>query len=370
MLRTKIDDVREIESVDMRVPTHMLLNVTVLKDIILSFWGHILYIRNQIPLPISNITGEALQKSVAADCHIRSKAQTLKKLLKFDLQFQSLSDSLDLLLGDLERHGKLNNLRTLAVMIGPSSSSTLREVYYIHFEGESVIDLSNNILQVTKKNCDQIKRQLIRTMISSWSPVTKNTPITNSFLGLQIKSSESGRGNNLFTDLCDFNMREKYKIKLRKKSPIPFHLHLLSQEDIVDLSSSNCDVDEECPPEGSVVSTRLLADSSSSLSAAIRNAVDDSDYNSQNSDHDEVDMMSDDDDKLSCDNENKIPTYWVEKPYHSDSSSSATPTLTPPYWSNGKDNNNDHSGNKDTNETDSEIWLILKKGIKGIKPFN
>jgi hypothetical protein len=398
MSHANVDDTREIESADMRIPIHMLLNVSVLKDIILSFWGHILYIRNQIPLPISNITGDALQKAVAADCHIRSKAQMNKKLLKFDLQFQSLSCSLDLLLGDLERHGKLNNLRTLAVMIGPSSSSTLREAYYIHFEGKGSTDFNNETSQVTQKNCDQMKRQLIRTMISSWSPVTKNTPITNSFLGLKIKASnESGQFNDLFTNLGDFKMREKSKIKLRKKSPIPFHLHLLSVEEAVNMSVSNCDVDEilnnEDPPADNITSSSLQMDSPSSLATAIQTADYDSNNESQNSDSDEADMVPDDDDdedamtpndnnSMSSVKTSEIPTYWVEKPYNSDDGS--IPTSTPPYWNNGNDNddnndgnddnddNNDNhdSGNKDSNENDSEFWLILKKGIKGIKPFN
>ena len=124
----------EAECVELTISSNYLADTAVLKDIILSFWGHILYIRNQVPLPLSNITGEALVKMIDMPNQSKSKIHINRKMLKFDSRYQSLSISLDLLLADLVREGGKNQLKTICVIIGPSASSSAREAHFLHFE--------------------------------------------------------------------------------------------------------------------------------------------------------------------------------------------------------------------------------------------
>ena len=252
-----------MECTDLTLPSDCLADTVILKELILCFWGHILYIRNQIPLPLSNITGEALQKSIDADKSKR-KAQSDKKLVKFDDRYQSLSLSIDSLLSDLKGHSEENScagLKTVCVIIGPSATSSVREAYFLHFEGPPS---NNEQLEHILKKSNQCKRQLLRTMITNWNPDPKSSPVTNSYVAIKIHGkpftlSRISRGGQTDTQLesqlgtqlgmqlgvqsrthlgtqlgyncnnsdnSDFTVKEGFKVKLRRRSPAPFHLRI------------------------------------------------------------------------------------------------------------------------------------------------
>ena len=128
----------EAECVELTLSSNYLADAAVLKDLILSFWGHILYIRNQVPLPLSNITGEALVKMINMPNQSKSKIHSNRKMSKFDNRYQSLSLSLDSLLADLVRERGKNQLKTVCVIVGPSASSSAREVHFLHFEAGGI----------------------------------------------------------------------------------------------------------------------------------------------------------------------------------------------------------------------------------------
>jgi hypothetical protein len=208
-----------MEDLEMTLPDELLSDPSVLKDLIVCFWGHILYIRNQIPLPLSNITGEAVTKLFEIDGQLRSTSQTQKKLMKFNERFQSLSTSIDLLLSDPQRNVNLVKLTTVCIMVGPSPSNSLREAYFVHFDSSDDRSTNNGLFQATERKRYQVKRQLVRTMISNWCPLTNSTPIMNCFLAFHIKGSAASnpseqQSNDLFTDISDFNLTKGFKIRL------------------------------------------------------------------------------------------------------------------------------------------------------------
>lgn len=133
----------EAECVELTLSASNLADSAVLKDLILCFWGHILYIRNQVPLPLSSITGEALKKMINEPHQSRSKINYINKILKFDSRYLSLSLSVDTLLRDLEKQKGKNQLKTVCVIIGPSASSGVREAHFLHFEADMSDTFSN-----------------------------------------------------------------------------------------------------------------------------------------------------------------------------------------------------------------------------------
>ena len=228
------------EEIHLTLSDSCLADTSVLKDLILCFWGHILYIRNQIPLPLSSITGDVLKKSMSAERQSRSKIHQDLKLLKFDSRYQSMALSIESLLDDMkeqeQEQNQFSQLATVCVIIGPSASTSARETHFLHFSNnctDSAHSLHDEVqrIQVSSNQRNQCKRHLVRSIISNWNPQAKSPPITNSFLALNIRGSLftiSGiqETNNSVPMINDFNMKEGFKIKLRKKSPPPLHLRI------------------------------------------------------------------------------------------------------------------------------------------------
>lgn len=237
----------------------ILTEYTVLRDLVLSFWGHILYIRNQIPLPVSNITGDVLEKYLSLEENkSRSKALHNRKLLNFDTKYKSLSIFLDMLFSTLSDQNKLHELKTVCVMMGPSASSTLREAHFLHFDLPKSDELPQKGPPENSQNKrEQSKRQLIRTLISNWNPESDAFPIMNSFIGLQFEGSASAfseiqQSNKSLAENCDFTMKENFKIKLRKTSPPALEVRVCSSSsldtpDIENISAQDSDIIETEP---------------------------------------------------------------------------------------------------------------------------
>lgn len=232
---------------DLEIPLSYLNDVNVIKDLILCFWGHVLYIRNQIPLPLKNFTDGAL-KTLTSEPKSKSKSNGIKKLSDFDLRYQNLSKSLNSLLVGVDENRKFREMKSVCVMIGPSASSTLREAYYLDFDNEyrSTEDFR---VPCSQNQRDQCKRQLVRTMISNWDSDMTSSPITNSFVAIRFQGSASTAleiQQSLLAsgEISDFNMKESLNIKVRKKSPPCFHLRV-SASDYSDLTgpepSTECD---------------------------------------------------------------------------------------------------------------------------------
>ena len=224
----------------------LLTECSVLRDLVLSFWGHILYIRNQIPLPVSNITGDVLEKYLSLEENkSRSKALHNRKLLNFDMKYKSLSGFLDLLFSTLSDQNKLHELKTVCVMMGPSATSTLREAHFLHFD----FPKSDNIALKGPSECsqnqrEQSKRQLIRTLISSWNPESDAFPLMNSFIGIQFEGtasaySEIQQSNRLLAENGDFAMKENFKIKLRRISPPALDVRVCSSSSLDHADTEN-----------------------------------------------------------------------------------------------------------------------------------
>ena len=228
------------------LPDDFVSDPAVLSQIILSFWGHILYMRNQIPLPLANIVGAGLQNFVSsADTQIKSRDQTIKKLLKFDTVYQSLSSSIHSMLRSLGDQCRLHSLKAVYIMIGPSSSCS-REAHVLHFNIPRHDGFPDGEKQkITELQLETCKRQLIRTMISNWSPDPKTSPLTNSFIVLQLRGSTSTEngGSLLGSDFSEFSLKEGYKIRVRKKSPPSFNLQVnsLVSPDVEFSDSAECD---------------------------------------------------------------------------------------------------------------------------------
>lgn len=221
---------------DLKFPRSHLNDVNVIRDIILSFWGHILFIRNQIPMPMKNFTDGALNiQTSATGPKSKSKSSGIKKLLDFDLRYQNLSKSLTLLLASMDRNDKFREIASVCVMIGPSASSTLREAYHLDFDHDckSFDDIRVPCSQNQREQC---KRQLVRTMISNWDSETISSPITNSFVAIHFQGSASTASEiqQCFLDsgeTSDFNMKEAFNIKVRKRSPPCFRLCVSCSDD-------------------------------------------------------------------------------------------------------------------------------------------
>lgn len=215
----------------------------VLSEIILSFWGHIMYMRNQIPLPLANIVGAALQNFIdLAENQIKARNQAIKKLLKFDTVYQSLSSSIHLMLQNLSDQGRLHSLRAVYVMIGPSSSCS-REAHVLHFNvPKHAVFSDGEKPRITQLQLETCKRQLIRTMISNWDPDSKSSPLTNNFIVLQLRGSPtSANGDSLLgSDFSKFSLKEGYKIRVRKKAPPSFNIQVNSP-DVMSSASIECD---------------------------------------------------------------------------------------------------------------------------------
>lgn len=86
-------------------------------------------------------------------------------------------------------------------------------------------------IQISQNQRNQCKRQFIRTMISNWNPEAGSSPITNSFLAMNIEGlpfiiSAIQHQNCTSLTQNDFTLKEGFKIKIRKKAPTPFHLYL------------------------------------------------------------------------------------------------------------------------------------------------
>jgi hypothetical protein len=223
---------------ELKLPLCHLSDVNVIIDLILCFWGHVLYIRNQIPLPLKNFTEGALKIDAAK---LKSKSNRVKKLSDFDLRYQNLSKSLNSLLADLDQNGKLQEIISVCVMIGPSASSTLREAYYLDFDN-GYKSLEDVRVSSSQNQRDQSKRQLVRTMISNWDSDMTSSPITNSFVAIHFQGSASTaleiqQSLLVSGEISDFNMKEDFNIKVRKKSPPCFRL-CVSPSDYSNLSGA------------------------------------------------------------------------------------------------------------------------------------
>lgn len=229
---------------DLELPCSHLNDVNVIKEVILCFWGHVLYIRNQIPLPLKNFTEGAL-KIQTGEPKSKSKSNGIKKLSDFDLRYQDLSKSLNSLLTGLHESQKFSEIKSVCVMIGPSASSTLREAYYLDFD----IDYKSlEGVRCSLSQRDQCKRQLVRTMISNWDSDMTSSPITNSFVAIHFQGSASTAleiQQRLLAsgETSDFNMKESLNIKVRKKSPPCFHLRI-SASDYSNLSCAERSIED------------------------------------------------------------------------------------------------------------------------------
>lgn len=230
----------------------VLNEYTVLRDLVLSFWGHILYIRNQIPLPVSNITGEALERYLSLEENkLRSKILQNRKLIYFDERYKSLSSFLDLLFSALSDQSKLHDLKTVCVLMGPSASSMLREAHFLYFDIPKSDDLHDTgQLECSQNQREQGKRQLIRTLITNWNPESDAFPVMNSFIGLQFHGapstiSEMQQSNTSFAENRDFIMKENFNIKLRKTAPPPLEVRVCSASFVDQADTEDApDVDE------------------------------------------------------------------------------------------------------------------------------
>jgi hypothetical protein len=241
---------------DLELPLCHLNDVNVIKDLILCFLGHVLYIRNQIPLPLESLRGGAF-KIVTSEAKLKSKSNCIKKLSDFNLRYQNLSKSLNSLLAGLDQNGKFHEIKSVCVMIGPSASSALREAHYLDFDCDymSLDDVRESCSQNQR---DQCKRQLVRTMISNWDSDTISSPITNCFVAIHFQGSASTaleiqQSLLVSGEISDFNMKENFNIKVRKKSPPCFHLRV-SASDHTDLSGAERSV------EGDDSSNQVVAD--------------------------------------------------------------------------------------------------------------
>ena len=100
-------------------------------------------------------------------------------------------------------------------------------------------------------------------MISNWNPQANSSPITNSFLainidGLPFSISAIQQQDGIYLSQNDFSLKEGFKIKIRKKSPTPFHLYVRHSCDVVEDdgvidSTDEKDSDQVHPPNFWVV---------------------------------------------------------------------------------------------------------------------
>ena len=95
-------------------------------------------------------------------------------------------------------------------------------------------------------------------MISNWNSEASSSPITNSFLAINIDGppfhiSAIQQQDSTYSTINDFSLKEGFKIKIRKKSPTPFHLYVrhtcdaVEDDDVID-SNEEKESDQGVPP--------------------------------------------------------------------------------------------------------------------------
>ena len=173
-------------------------NLPLVRQLILAFWGHILYTRGQIPLPLDTIisgkilsTGTGANDSSSRDNGGMSRA-IRTKILKFIARFQSISASIDAALLDLERNGTNTTKQreiTVVVMLGASATAP-REAFVltilptVHTSGSDETKQPSVSETAPQRAIDQAVRVLIRTLIGQWDTTVKLPPLTSSFIAI------------------------------------------------------------------------------------------------------------------------------------------------------------------------------------------
>lgn len=207
-----------------------------ISHLIITFLSHLMYIREQSPLPLSrnrstipetenmNITTERQPR--------RSIAQ--RKQEKVKANFQLLCDGIEAICVNYV-------IRTAVVSIGPTLTSP-REIYLLKFtssEGAELVlapmaELSLHASGPHARRDPRIySRRLVRTLVSHWSEATLGRiPLTNTFVALDVSprhgpsDAAHGPGSLLSFGPSAANVfmpREGFRLrcKSRRHSPLP-----------------------------------------------------------------------------------------------------------------------------------------------------
>ena len=223
-------------------------NLPLVRQLILAFWGHILYTRGQIPLPLdpiisgkifSSAPGNVIGTNDSSSRNNGMSRATRSKITKFITRFQSISASIDAILLDLERnstHTTKQREITVVVMLGASATAP-REAFVltvlptVHTSGSDETKQPSVSETAPQRAIDQAVRVLIRTLIGQWDTSVKLPPLTNTFIAIAA-GCQSHHEHEQFSaaGAAEFNVREGFKVKLRKKSPEVMHLVVRSGE--------------------------------------------------------------------------------------------------------------------------------------------
>lgn len=253
----------------MSLPLLLFQSKEAIRQLMLGFWGHILYSRGQIPLPLDAVlSGKLLAAAIASNNDPSSSMpkmnkSTMGKITKFIARFQSITASLDAVLDNLERTSSCGGGElTVFVIIGASATSP-REAFVLNIRplfpipvpsyseemvfddadgdsvhGEETLAARKEVL-VSKKSIDQAIRVLIRTLISNWDCPAKILPLTNTYIALSAGACEFAYDLSERA-ASEFTARDGFKLKLRKRSPGIVHLLVRSAEECLPDDHDQC----------------------------------------------------------------------------------------------------------------------------------
>jgi hypothetical protein len=134
------------------------IHVEVVLDIIFACLNHIMFMREQIPLPLISLIQ---QSSLDPQLSSLKSAQAQRKVEDFIKNYNSLKDCIEEICHTI-------SISSVNILIGPTIS-TPREVFSLRFPSQDFCERSIAPSERKRKN---ICQRVIRQMISHWSQVT------------------------------------------------------------------------------------------------------------------------------------------------------------------------------------------------------
>jgi hypothetical protein len=235
----------------LELPAHLLCNAAVVRQLIVAFWGHVLYTRGQIPLPLDSVlTGKifaaASSSAASGQQTVTMSKATRGKITKFINRFQSIIAAIDAVLEGMAappaspsspawaEHGL-----AVTVMIGASATAP-REACelricpgggpHAHTTPSNNTNTSSSTgaaaagataagagASVPQRSIDQAGRVLIRTLVGQWETSSRVPPLSSTFIALSPGPWDQATLPDRAA--AEFNRRDGFRVKLRRRAP-------------------------------------------------------------------------------------------------------------------------------------------------------
>lgn len=166
---------------DIVLPIHVL-DGQATKELIITAFAHILFMREQIPEPVTGLRN-TIEPLISKG---RGNSMYIRKLQKFISCF----DAIELAVNSVCSSGPIDEV---VLMIGATVTSP-REIYVLHLPSDCWCHSADISARARNECC----RRVVRDMVGMWTEVYSNhcPPVTtNSYIAISPSSKNGGSGN-------------------------------------------------------------------------------------------------------------------------------------------------------------------------------